>query len=143
MTLGFDRPDLLWLLLLWLPMAALAWNSRRRISPRRRAVAFALRTLLLMAVVFSLAELTLRRPVDDLAVVFVVDRSASVGSEGEREAEDFVEEAITHAKANDVAGMVVFGADALVETEPRPSYSFHGVESVSYTHLTLPTICSV
>lgn len=133
-TLGFDRPDFLWLLLLLLPMAGLARWSRRRIGTRRRIAAFALRAVLLTTVVFALAELTLRRPVDDLAVVFVVDRSASVGQPGETETDSFVTEALSHARKDDVAGMVVFGADAQVEAEPRGGYRFHGVESRPNSH---------
>lgn len=134
MTLGFDRPDFLWLLLLLIPMAGLARYSKRKIPRTRRIVAFSLRALLLISVVFALAELTLRRPVDDLAVVFVMDRSASVGNEGEAEADAFVTEALQHAGRGDVSGMVVFGADALVETEPRTNFGFHGVESRPNPH---------
>lgn len=134
MTLGFDRPDLLWLLLLLLPMAGLARWSRRKIPPIRRWIAFGLRALLLVAVVFALSELTLRRPVDDLAVVFVVDRSASVGPDGEAASDAFVQEALEAAGNGDVAGMVVFGGEAMVEAEPRQGFAFHGVESRPNEH---------
>ena len=32
---GFDRPDLWWLVLLWLPMFGIAWTTRRKVSRRR------------------------------------------------------------------------------------------------------------
>jgi uncharacterized membrane protein len=134
MTLGLDRPDFLWLLLLTPLFLWWARNSRRRIPQTRKIVALGLRLALFLSVVLALCELTLRRPVDELAVVFVMDRSASVGSDGEQSADAFVTASLAHAGKGDVSGMVVFGADALVEAEPRSAWSFHGVESRPNPH---------
>ncbi len=133
---GFERPEFLWLLLLLLPIGALAWFSKRKISPRRRGLALATRVALLLAIVLALSELTWRRPVDDLAVVFVMDRSASVSPSAIQKADQFVTNALTHQGDNDLAGMVVFGNDALVEAEPQSKWSFHGSDSRPNKHQT-------
>ncbi len=78
MSVAFDRPELLWLLVLVPAVLVVATTSRRRLARRRLALATASRLLLVAALVGALSELTLRREVDDLGVVFVVDRSASV-----------------------------------------------------------------
>jgi len=134
--IALARPDYLWLLLLLIPMAGLAWFSKRKISPRRRRVAFGVRALLLIGVVLAICELTWNRPVDDLAVVFVMDRSASVGAPGHQQALDFVGAALENQGRKDRAGLVVFGADALVEKEPQEGLVVHGVESTPSPHQT-------
>ncbi|NCG17668.1 MAG: VWA domain-containing protein [Rhodobacterales bacterium] len=134
--MGFERPEFLWLLLLWLPLAALGWFSKRKINPRRRALAMGLRTALLLTIVLALSELTWKRPVDDLAVVFVMDRSASVSPSAIQNADNFVTEALKSQGDNDLAGMVVFGADALVEAEPQAEWRFHGSDSTPNRHQT-------
>ena len=130
------RPEFMWLLLLIIPFAGLSWFSRRKISPGRRRLAFGARALLLIALVLALSELTWKRPVDDLAVVFVVDRSASVGSSGHQQALDFVDAAVARQGEQDRAGVVVFGADALVEREPQEALQIHGFESNPIPHQT-------
>ena len=80
--LGVDRPDLWWLVLLALPLIGVSWSSRRGLSRGRWWTTLLLRLTLLLGVVAALCEVTWRRAVDDLAVVFVVDQSASLGSEG-------------------------------------------------------------
>ncbi len=134
MNLAFDRPEFLWLALLAVPIVALVFRSQRRVSRRRMATALALRLALLAALVASLSELTLRRPVDDLGVVFVLDRSASVGSAGRADALEFVRQAVTHQERNDTAGVVVFGADAAVEREVQHSLELASVESTPSPH---------
>jgi len=134
MSLGFERPDLLWWLWLVVPVLLLAWWSRRRLSRTRWAVMLALRLALVIAGVFAVAELTLRRSVDDLAVVFVLDRSASVGAAARQRGIDFVRAALEDQGPNDQAGVVVFGAEAMVEQELRDHLVFHEVESAPSPH---------
>ena len=134
MTLGFERPDLLWWALLALPVVWMPWWSRRRLSRRRWAAVVAVRVALVLVVVASVAELTLRRAVDDLAVVFVLDRSASLGASARQRGVDFVRDALTHRGANDQAAVVVFGAEAMVEQELSDHLDFHDVESTPSPH---------
>ena len=57
-------------------------------------------------------------PVDRLAVVYVVDLSDSVGTAGREEALAYLRESLAAKQDEDVAGIVAFGGDALVERLP-------------------------
>ena len=119
MGVSFDAP----LALLLLPpllavVIVLHLSSRRRLGVGRRRAALAVRVLLLSVLVGALAGLQLVLPVDRLAVVFVVDLSDSVGTAGREEALAYVRESLTTKRDEDVAGIVAFGGDALVERLP-------------------------
>ena len=117
---AFEAP--LWLLLLPIALGfvvLLHAGSRRRMGTGRRRAALAVRALLLTALVAALAGLQLVLPVDRLAVVFVMDLSDSVGEAGRAEALGFVRDALEEMPGDDVAGIVAFGRDALVEHLPQ------------------------
>ncbi len=119
MGISFDAPLALFLLPPLLAVViALHLSSRRRLGVGRRRAALAVRVLLLSALVGALAGLQLVLPVDRLAVVFVVDLSDSVGTAGREEALAYVRESLSTKKGEDVAGIVAFGGDALVERLP-------------------------
>lgn len=132
--LGLERPEYLWLLALALPLAAMMWGSKRRLSRGRLLGAYLLRLAVLVALSLAAAGLTLEQQVDDLAVVFAIDASASVGAAGQQKAADFIQEALKYQKEGDVAGVVVFGGDAALDAAPREHLEFHGVESVVNAH---------
>ena len=133
---GFEHPIYLWLLLLVLPMLLLSLRTRRTRSRRRTAFSAVMRVILVLLLVFGIAGLTRKIEVNALGVVFVVDRSASVGEEGRRQAADFIASALEHKEADDMAGVVVFGDDALVDTAPTRDLSHHQVESKPSPHHT-------
>ncbi len=119
MGIHFEAP----LALLLLPplvalVVALHVSSRRRLGIVRRRVALAVRVLLLSFLVFALAGFQLVLPVDRLAVVYVVDLSDSVGTAGREEALAYLRESLAAKEDEDVAGIVAFGGDALVERLP-------------------------
>jgi Ca-activated chloride channel family protein len=119
MGINFDAP----LALLLLPpligvVIALHVASRRRLGVGRRRAALAIRLALLSALVFALAGFQLVLPVDRLAVVYVVDVSDSVGTAGREEALAYLRESLAAKEDEDVAGIVAFGGDALVERLP-------------------------
>src|SRR5690606_14173122 len=128
--------DYLWLLLLVLPVVALAVWSKRKASLPRRLFAAAVRCLLLLVLTLALAGLTRNEPVDALAVVFAVDRSASIDVDGQRDALDFMRRSLGHRADADLVGVVAFGADALVESEPRVDLALQGIESAPSPHQT-------
>ena len=120
MGIAFAAP----LALLLLPLAVaftlvLHAGARHRLGARRRRVAIVVRGLILAALVLGLAGLQLVLPVDRLATVFVVDLSDSVGNDGRASSLAFVREALTKMPPGDVAGIVAFGRDALVERLPE------------------------
>lgn len=128
MNLTVERPELLVLLLLALPVLLLARTSRRRLGPARWALVLGTRLALLTTLVLALAGLSWRSAVDALGVVFVVDGSASVGTRGSEQARDFVRAALEHRGPDDRVGIVVFGAEGLVQLEPTDDPAFGGVE---------------
>jgi uncharacterized membrane protein len=119
MGIAFDAPLALLLLPPLLAVVVLLHvSSRRRLGKRRRRAALAVRALLLTALVFALAGLQLVLPVDRLAVVYVVDGSDSVGSAGREASLAYLRESLAQKRDEDVAGIVAFGGDALVERLP-------------------------
>ncbi len=135
-TLQFEHPSALWLLLGVPLLIAMAVFSRRRISRGRLWMATAVRIVLLLLLVTALSELTYGHMVDDLGVVFVVDRSASVSDQGRESATGFIQQSMKGMEDGDRAAVVVFGADAYVEREMSPDTSFHGVETDPGVHHT-------
>ena len=119
MGISFDAPLAL---LLLIPVMALTiglyLSARRRVGVGRRRVALLVRTILLSALVLALAGFRLVLPVDRLATVFVVDMSDSVGAEGRDEALTFLRETLAEIPEGDLAGIVAFGKEALVERLP-------------------------
>lgn len=134
--LAFERPDLLVLLLVLLPIVGLGLWSRRKVSPLRRALAVGLRSVAVLTLVLGIAGLTWLQAVDALGVVFVVDRSASVGASGQAQATAFIEAALQHQGADDRVGVVAFGAEGMVELEPQADLVYRGVESAPSPHQT-------
>ena len=74
--------------------------------------------MLLAALVLGLAGLQIVLPVNRLATVFVIDLSDSIGSAGREDALAFVRGALEEMPDGDVAGIVAFGKEALVERLP-------------------------
>ena len=115
MTISFTDPIYLWALLL-IPLAwALAALAPRALSPLRRRLSLILRMLVLLLVVLALAGAQLRRSVDQLTVVFLVDVSDSMPIGSRQQASEYLREAIEAMPAGDQAAVVLFGKDALVE----------------------------
>ena len=119
MGIAFDSPLAL---LLLVPLLAFTFvlhaAARRRMGLARRSAALLLRTVVLSLLVFALAGFQLVLPVDRLATVFVVDLSDSVGQRGQEDALVFLREALVEMPEGDVAGIVAFGRQALVERLP-------------------------
>ena len=119
MGISFDTPLALLLLVPVLGLTvALYLTARRRVGVGRRRVALVVRTVLLTALVLALAGFRLVLPVDRLATVFVVDLSDSVGNAGREDALAFLRETLAEIPEGDVAGIVAFGKEALVERLP-------------------------
>ena len=119
MGVSFDTPLALLLLIPLLAITiGLYLSARRRVGAGRRRVSLVLRTVLLTALVLALAGFRIVLPVDRLATVFVVDMSDSVGNAGREDALAFIRDSLTDMPKGDVAGIVAFGKQALVERLP-------------------------
>jgi uncharacterized membrane protein len=111
------------LLLLLIPLivglvVGLQLLAKRGLGDTRARIALLARAALVSALVMALAGVAVVLPADRLATVFVIDLSDSVGNAGRAEALAFVREALAERPDGDVAGVVAFGKDALVERLP-------------------------
>ncbi len=118
MRIGFLFPAALWLLLLLVPLWALARAVPRGRAPRGLWANLIIRSALLLALVLALAGARAVRDTDALTTVFLVDRSESIAPEMRARADAFVRAAIDAMPAQDRAAVVAFGADAQVERAP-------------------------
>ncbi|MCZ7667625.1 MAG: VWA domain-containing protein [Chloroflexi bacterium] len=115
--MSFTTPIAL-LLLLSLPFIVwLGWPHAGRLRRRRwrDQGSVALRILILLLLILSLAGLQIVRSADDLAVVFLVDASDSISQEQAAQAEAYVRSAMSLMGPNDQAAVILFGANALVD----------------------------
>ncbi|MDY7077641.1 MAG: VWA domain-containing protein [Chloroflexota bacterium] len=116
MQISFSSPIVLWALLIFLPLLALPLLGRDlRSALRRSRFVILLRLLIGLGLILSLSGARLVRPVDDLAVVFVLDLSDSVPAAEQERARLFIREAVAGMPAGGQAAIVAFGEDALVE----------------------------
>jgi len=130
MRLAVTYPHMLWLLLFVPPLLWLAWRAPRPARRGRKLAAILLRGLLFTLLVLALAGLQVRRPVEDTAVVFLIDVSDSIPPADEEAAIRFVRRALQTRDAQDVAGVVVFGKNALVERLVGALDDLPGIESI-------------
>ncbi|MDY7039281.1 MAG: VWA domain-containing protein [Chloroflexota bacterium] len=133
MHLSFIYPAALWLLLIIPPLIGLALLGRRRPTRARFWVGLVLRSLLLLALILSLAGMQVRTQADQLTVVFVVDASDSVPAAERAQAVELIRTALREMPRGDLAAVVVFGSDALVERLASEERGFATLESVPDT----------
>ena len=119
MPLVFTDPAWLLLIAPALLVVLIGWLAAARLLPRaRRAASLVIRIVLVVALGMVLAGARLALPSDRLAVVFLVDGSASMVP-GTRDAlVDFARDSVAKMPQGDLAGVVVFGSNALVDRLP-------------------------
>ncbi|MEM6855060.1 MAG: VWA domain-containing protein, partial [Planctomycetota bacterium] len=83
MNFRFDQPELLFLLLLIVPIGWLGWKHLATVEPIRRGLAIGLRVGVLVLLVLMLAGLRAERRHTDLTVIAVVDQSPSMSIFGQ------------------------------------------------------------
>ena len=111
------------LLLLWLR------RTVRRLTPLRRRLLSGLRLLVLLLLVGGLARLALTRPYEQVNVVFALDLSHSVSAAVRKQALDFILQVSGAKRAQDGAGLVVFGAEAYLEHRVARRFSLPDIAS--------------
>lgn len=134
-TLEFVQP---WWLLLALVIPALVWFSYRSLAglgPVRRWIALGVRCFLVLLLTLALAEPRLRRPNENVCVLFVLDRSMSVPQEmaatstdGERDQrwlrlQQFVHGSVQQrgvGHRNDLSGAILFAKRPRLILPPSP-----------------------
>ncbi|HEX2142778.1 MAG TPA: VWA domain-containing protein, partial [Candidatus Limnocylindria bacterium] len=116
---AFTDPAWLWLLVPAVGVVVAGWLLASRTLPRaRRGASLVIRLVLVACLVGSLAGARLTLPSDRLSVVFLVDASASMVDATREELLTFARDATRRMPQGDTAGVVVFGANALVDRLP-------------------------
>ena len=119
LPIGFADPAWLWLLLPAAGLVILGWVAASRTLPRgRRIGSLVIRLLLVACLVLALAGMRLSLPADRLSVVFLLDASASMLDATREELVDWARSSVREMPNQDAAGVVVFGANALVDRLP-------------------------
>ena len=120
----FVQPAFLWLLLLLVPLWALALLDPRRVPALRRWLSLGLRSIIFAALVLALAGAQAVQRSSNLTTVFVIDNSDSVAPALRAKADQYVQTALDHMPPDDQAAIVVFGKDAVVERAPSGDRQF-------------------
>src|SRR5262249_6834454 len=131
MHFRFTQP--LFLLLLAPAFAWIIWLSLRsyaQLTPFRRWLAFGLRALVLLLLIFSLAGLQWLRQVEGMNTFFVLDRSESVPPTQQDTSRDFVNQMADKKKHEDKAGVIVFGTEASIESLPNSAIKLEKIQAV-------------
>jgi uncharacterized membrane protein len=119
MPIGFADPTWLWLAVPAALVVLVGWLAASRTLPRgRRIGSLIIRLILAACLVAALAGARLNLAADRLSVVFLVDASASMLESTSGELLDYARAATRQMPEGDLAGVVVFGADALVDRLP-------------------------
>jgi uncharacterized membrane protein len=105
-----------------LPIALLGvwWMGRRMLgmSRARKRLVLALRFIVITLLILALAAPQAVQSNRGVCVIFALDLSDSISDRGRQAANEYLKEAIRHLGEHDVAGLVVFGRDALVDFMP-------------------------
>ncbi|MEL7436759.1 MAG: VWA domain-containing protein, partial [Chloroflexota bacterium] len=114
--MSFASPNSLLLLFIVLPIVWYIGNPRMAFRKRRDTISLILRTVLVTLIVLAFAGIQIVRQVDRLAVIFLVDASDSIGT-GLQEAQvDYIENAVLDKPIDDEWAVIVFGANATIDT---------------------------
>jgi len=120
------------MLLLVLPGIGFVYLFARRLgalAPGRRWTVLALRTVIVLLVVLTLAEMELAWESDRLTVFYVLDHSDSISAAERDRALEFTRASAEEMGPRDYAGMVVFGERASLEQAPTQKWEPGAVQS--------------
>ena len=119
LPIGFTDPAWLWLGVPAVALVVVGWLAASRTLPRgRRIGSLIVRLVLVACLVLSLAGMRLALPADRLSVVFLVDASASMLDATREDLVAWARASVREMPEGDTAGVVVFGANALVDRLP-------------------------
>jgi uncharacterized membrane protein len=115
--MSFESPGFLALLALIPLLIALSFRSLAGLGPWRRAIALCARCLVVLLMTFALAGAIRTETVDDLSVIFLLDRSRSIPENLQREAFRYVTRVGDARSGSDRLGVI--GFDGVADVEQR------------------------
>jgi uncharacterized membrane protein len=117
--LNFTDPVWLWLAVPAVLVVVIGWlGATRTLTPGRRIASLVIRLGLVACLVLALAGTRLALASDRLSVVFLLDASASMLDAAREDLVDWARASVKEMPEGDTAGIVVFGANALVDRLP-------------------------
>lgn len=126
----FDRP---WVLLAipaaWLIIWMIARWGRRTVPRRQHRWALVARLVAVTLLVVAAAGPFLERTVSTRSVLFMLDRSESVGAEARRAQDDYVRQALEAAQPPTRAGIALFGNGVKLDRAVGPVRPFDGIRT--------------
>ncbi|HLV36922.1 MAG TPA: VWA domain-containing protein, partial [Spirillospora sp.] len=112
--MSFTYPPAL-VLLLAIPFVIYLGWPRQRFRRLRDSISTMLRVVIVTLLVLALAGVQISQSANRLAVIFLIDVSDSLGIEVQEAQLDYVREAMQSMGPDDLAGVVVFGAEPRTE----------------------------
>jgi Mg-chelatase subunit ChlD len=135
--LSFARPEALLLLAVLIPVTVyLSRTGLVNLRPSARRVSLALRIVIVTLLVLALSGMSVVQATGRLSVVFLLDRSDSVGAQQRALQSEYLRQAMQDMREGDGAGVIMFGADALVDRPVLPDRSAPDLTSVPVTTYT-------
>jgi uncharacterized membrane protein len=131
MSLQFTHPIYLLLLvpaLAWIGW--FAWKSDVQLAPWRRGTALGVRLAVLLLLILALAGLQWHKKVEGMNVFFLLDRSDSIPSAQQDAALNYVNTICKSKQSGDKAGVIVFGSEASIESNPNELVALEKIQAV-------------
>ncbi len=116
--LSFEQPGWLWLLLVIPAIVIVSQRSLAGLEPRRRILAIIFRSAVVAVLAMALARVQFVRRNENVAVMFVMDKSHSIPEDRRLAAEAYVRKTIDKAGRDDRVGVITFDGRADVDLIP-------------------------
>ena len=123
-------PHVAFIMLLLLPLVWAIGFPRHAFRRRRDIASLILRTFIILLLILALAGLQNVQAVDRLAVVFLADASDSMGSGSEERQLEFMREALDAKQPDDEWAALLFGDNAVPETDFSVAGEIEGFASI-------------
>jgi len=118
LPISFDRPEWLWLLLAIPVIVAVSVRSLAGLDLPRRIVAVTLRSAVILVLALALAGIEFVKVNDNVAVMFVLDKSRSIPDDLRIAAEDYIKKTVADAEGKHRAGVISFDGQADIDVIP-------------------------
>ncbi len=123
----FEEPGYLALLAVLPLLVVMSYRSLAGLGPVRRWLAIAARAVVVTLMILALAGAQRTKTIDDLSVVFLLDRSRSVPEDLQRRAYEYIARAANELGQDDRLGIVAFDGAAEVEQLPMAALAVDAI----------------
>jgi uncharacterized membrane protein/Mg-chelatase subunit ChlD len=126
----FETPGYLALLAVIPLLIALSFRSLGGLGPVRRVFAICARCVVVVLIVLALAGAERTKSIDDLSVIFLVDRSKSIPPDLQRQGLEYLKKTGEQRRLDDRIGVIAF--DGVADVEQLP------MKAMAVDHLSTP-----